>query len=233
VIAVSATTKRQVIDRLGVEPERIAVTYEGVGAELQSILPEELPAQHAVRAPYFLYVGNAYPHKNLPRLVEAFARLRDSRLGAFQLVLAGNHGPYGPELEQLVRMLHIEGRVVFPGQVTDGQLAALYRGATALVVVSLAEGFGLPGLEAMALGVPVLASRIDAFTEIYGDAAFYAEPSDCEDIARRLAELGANSGLRDQLRKLGSNRAARFSWRATAEATRQIYLECLDGRKRA
>jgi glycosyltransferase involved in cell wall biosynthesis len=232
VIAVSGTTKEQLIERLGVEPERIAVTYEGVGAELRSVVPEELPAEHAVRAPYFLYVGNAYPHKNLPRLLEAFARLRDTRLSAFQLVLAGNHGPYGSELAELARTLRIEGRVMFPGQVSDPQLAGLYRGATALVIMSLAEGFGLPGLEAMALGVPVLASRIDAFTEIYGDAALYAQPSDCEDIARGLSELGTNGALRAELRERGLHRADRFSWRATAEATRQIYLECLTGRKR-
>ena len=119
--------------------------------------------------------------------------------------------------------------MVFPGRVDDAQLVALYRGATALVLVSLAEGFGLPGLEAMAVGVPVVASRIDALTEVYGDAALYVDPSDAQDIARGLTELASRSASRAQLRKRGLIRAAGFTWRATAEATREIYFECLAG----
>ena len=190
VIAVSEATKREIVGRLGVEPERIAVTHEGVGTDLASVSPGEIPAELGVRAPYFLYVGNAYPHKNLPRLLEGFAGLRGGELDAFQLVIAGNQGPYRAALEESARALGIGARVVFPGRVDDAQLVALYRGATALVLVSLAEGFGLPGLEAMAGGVPVLASRIDALTEVYGDAALYVDPSDARDIARGLTELG-------------------------------------------
>lgn len=232
VIAVSETTKREIVDRLGVEPERIVVTHEGVGTELRSAGPEELPPIVGVQPPYFLCVGNAYPHKNLPRLIEGFAQLQGDVLGAFRLVLAGNHGDYGSALVDLARTLGIDGRVVFPGPVTDAQLAGLYRSCTALVIVSLAEGFGLPGLEAMALGVPVIASRIDALTEIYGDAALYVDPWDSGDMARGLSELGGNPALRNMLSERGTDRAGRFSWRATAEATRRIYLECLDGGKR-
>jgi len=230
VIAVSETTKRAIVDRLAVAPTRIDVIYEGVDAELKAQAEE--PAAGGVRAPYFLCVGNAYPHKNLPRLLDAFARLQGDVLGAHQLVLAGNHGVFRSALDDRVRELGLEGRVIFPGRVTDAQLAGLYRHATALVIVSLAEGFGLPGLEAMAMGVPVLASAIDALTEIYADAALYVDPLDSEDIARGLAELGTNGSLRTALGERGVERAAEFSWRATAEATRQIYLECLDRRKR-
>jgi glycosyltransferase involved in cell wall biosynthesis len=232
VIAVSEATKRDIVDRLGVDPIRIAVTHEGVGIELPSASSEELRPDLGVRAPYFLYVGNAYPHKNLPRLLDAFARLQGDGLDTFQLVLAGNHGPYGSALAQLARTLGIEARVVFTGRVADAQLVELYRQAAVLVLVSLAEGFGLPGLEAMALGVPVLASRIDALTEIYGDAALYVDASDPEDIARGLTMLATNGGVQRDMRERGLNRVRQFSWRATAEATRQIYLECLEGRKR-
>jgi glycosyltransferase involved in cell wall biosynthesis len=232
VIAVSEATKRDIVDRLGVDPNRIAVTHEGVGIELPSARSEELRPDLGVRAPYFLYVGNAYPHKNLPRLLDAFARLQGDGLDTFQLVLAGNQGPYASALAQQARTLGIESRVVCTGRVTDAQLVGLYQQAAGLVLVSLAEGFGLPGLEAMALGVPVLASRIDALTEIYGDAALYVDASDPEDIARGLAALGTNSAVQRDLHERGLNRVGRFSWRATAEATRQIYLECLEGRKR-
>jgi glycosyltransferase involved in cell wall biosynthesis len=232
VIAVSEATKRDIVGRLGVDPERITVTHEGVGTDLASVSPGEIPADLGVRAPYFLYVGNAYPHKNLPRLLEGFSRLRGGELDAFQLVIAGNQGPYRAALEEGARALGIGARVVFPGRVDDAQLVALYRGATALVLVSLAEGFGLPGLEAMAAGVPVVSSRIDALTEVYGDAALYVDASDVRDIARGLTELGSSGARRMQLRERGLIRAAGFSWRATAEATREIYLECLAGSDR-
>lgn len=222
VIAVSEATKREIVARLGIDPDRVAVTYEGIDDALRSVRPEPHPSVSGT--PYFLTVGNAYPHKNLPRLLEALSGLTES-LAGFRLVLAGDHGPTGAGLTDQARTLGIESRVVFPGQVTDAQLAGLYRGATALAIVSLAEGFGLPGLEAMALGVPVLASRIDALTEIYGDAALYVSPTDPADIARGLAELASDPGLRTGLIRRGTERAARFSWRATAEATRRIYLE--------
>jgi glycosyltransferase involved in cell wall biosynthesis len=232
VIAVSEATKREVVERLGIESSRVVVTYEGVGTELRSSSGNGLLPNLGVRRPYFLYVGNAYPHKNLSRLLEAFARLQDGPPAGFQLVLVGKHGPYGSALEQLASTLRIDSRVVFAGQVTDAQLAELYRNAMALVIVSLAEGFGLPGLEAMVLRVPVLASRIDALTEVYGDAALYVDPSDSRDIARGLSELGSNDALRKELRRRGEDRAGRFSWRATAEATRQVYLECLYAARR-
>ena len=229
VITVSNTTKQQIIDRFGVDPDGITVTYEGTSAILSTSTEDLLP-KLGVRRPYLLYVGNAYPHKNLARLVEAFAWLEGDSTRAFQLVLAGSHGPYRAALVELARSLGVRERVVFLGRVTDPELAALYCDATAVVLVSFAEGFGLTGLEAMALGVPVVASRIDALREIYGDAAYFVDPDDTSDIARGLSDVARNPRLRAELRSRGVARSGLFSWRATAEATRRLYLDCVSVR---
>ncbi|MDQ1726682.1 MAG: arginyl-tRNA synthetase, partial [Frankiaceae bacterium] len=187
IVAVSETTKRALVDTLGVAPGKVTVTHEGVDMQLFEAPDPGALARLGVRAPYFLYVGSAFPHKNLGRLLDAFARSGCAAEG-HQLVLAGNFGTYRADLESRARDLAVRDSIVLAGAVSDAELAALYRGATALVLVSLAEGFGLPGLEAMGLGVPVLASRIDSLVEIYGEAALSVEPSDTEAIAARLRD---------------------------------------------
>jgi glycosyltransferase involved in cell wall biosynthesis len=223
IIAVSETTKRAIVETLAVAPEQITVTHEGVDTDLFDAPDPGALARLGVRSPYFLYVGSAFPHKNLGRLLEAFARAGDGH----QLVLAGDHGAYRSELVARALELGVGDRVVLTGAISDAELAALYRGATALVLVSLAEGFGLPGLEAMGLGVPVLASGIDSLVEIYGDAALFVDPADIAAIAGGLRELASDAGARSRLVELGTARVAQFSWRAMAEQTRQVYAAAL------
>ena len=225
VIAVSAATTEAIVSTLGIDPGRVEVVYEGADASFLGHPDPSALRRFGVGGEYFLAVGNAHPHKNLHRLVEAFGRVRSAGI-QHELVLSGDHGRFGAPLRRLVDALGLRDAVRFTGPVNDDELSALYRGATALVFVSLSEGFGLPGLEAMALGVPVLASRIPALSEIYGDAALFVDPLDLDEIASGLVAIAGDGNLRARLRASGLARSALFSWREMALATRRIYERC-------
>ncbi len=194
----------------------------GVGREwFDTPSPSRAPAEK----PYFVYVGNVKPHKNLGRLLEAFAALAPEV--PHDLVLAGRRRGFltgDPEVAR--RAEGLGARVRFTGFVEAGELRRTVAGAAALVLPSLYEGFGLPALEAMACGRPVLASRAGALPEVCGDAALYCDPHDSRDIAGGLRRLAGDAELVARLATAGAERARRFSWDDTAaavsEAIRQI-----------
>jgi glycosyltransferase involved in cell wall biosynthesis len=223
VIAVSEATKQAITDYLHVDPARITVTYEGVDEAAVSQPDKGALKRFGVTKPYFLYVGAAYPHKNLTKLIEAFAQVK----GDYQLVLAGDNERFGEPLRARARELKVGERVIFPGRVSDAELAALYAGALSYVFVSLSEGFGLPGLEAMAAGVPVVSSNLTSLPEVYGDAALYVDPADSANIAAGLERIASDEALRTKLVQLGHERVKQFSWRRMAEQTLQVYREAV------
>lgn len=218
-ITVSEHTRDSLVRALRVDPERIAVTYEAADPPGTVEPDRAVLERYGLEDPFFLYVGAAYPYKNLPRLIEAFARLG----GGYKLVLAGDHETFGAALRERADASH----VVFPGRVSEAELAALYGGALAYAFVSFSEGFGLPGLEAMTAGVPVVAANAGSLPEIYGDAARYCDPFDVESIAAALGDVASDEQLRTRLVALGRQRAAEFSWRRTAEQTLSVYRESL------
>jgi alpha-1,3-rhamnosyl/mannosyltransferase len=231
IIAVSAYTKRELCDRANFPAERILVIHEGAPSRYLALLePDRLDGRHqhpcASSMPdrYILYVGGAGPNKNLLRLVEAVSLLR-RHCGDVRLVLVGAR-EWG--YDELVRQLPttpasgsswIEQR----GFVEEEQLVDLYRHAAVVVLPSLHEGFGLPVLEAMALGGPVCCSRIPVLEEIGGSAAWYFEPHDAQDIARALLDVLGSADLARELRARGRQRASRFTWRETARQTLAAY----------
>jgi glycosyltransferase involved in cell wall biosynthesis len=222
-IAVSEHTRDTVVRELGVDPERVAVTY-GAADPAGAVAPDtSVLARHGLDAPFFLYVGAAYPYKNLSRLIDGFARIS----GDHKLVLAGDQEQFGAALREHAAEAGTAGRTVFPGPVSDAELAALYGGALAYAFVSTSEGFGLPGLEAMSAGVPVVAASAGSLPEIYGEAARYCDPHDVDSIALALAEVASDEHLRARLVAAGRQRAGRFSWRRTAEQTLGVYRETL------
>lgn len=221
-IAVSEHTRDTLVRELRIRPERIAVTYEAADAPAVAPDPATLE-RHGLDGPYFLYVGAAYPYKNLGRLIDAFARVG----GGYRLVLAGDQEEFGAALRARAAAAGLADRVVFTGPVSEAELAALYRGALAYAFVSLSEGFGLPGLEAMAAGVPVVAARAGSLPEVYGDAARYCDPLDLDSIAAALVEVASNEQLRKRLAARGRQRAGEFTWRRTAEQTLAVYREAL------
>jgi glycosyltransferase involved in cell wall biosynthesis len=216
-IAVSEHTRNEVVRLLGVDPRRVAVIHEAADAPAVEPDPATLE-RYRIDAPFFLYVGSAYPYKNLARLIEAFALVE----GDYRLVLAGDQEDFGAALRE-----QASERVVFTGPVSEPELAALYSGALAYAFVSLSEGFGLPGLEAMAAGVPVVAAHAASLPEVYGGAARYTDPRHVGLIAAALTNVAGDEELRRQLVADGRERAAEFSWTRTAEQTLAVYREAL------
>ncbi|HEX8409962.1 MAG TPA: glycosyltransferase family 1 protein [Thermoanaerobaculia bacterium] len=202
VLTVSEAAKQSIVDDFGSDPSKIVVTPNGVD---EIFFDEGLPAVGR----YFLYVGNDKPHKNLPRLMEAFARVSDA-----QLVLVG--APF----EQYREV----PRVVTPGFVSINDLAALYRGAVALVMPSLEEGFGLPVVEAMACGTPVIAADIPSLREVTGGAAFHVDPRSADAIAHAMRNV-----TREHVER-AKERARLFTWRRCAELTRAVYRAAIRSR---
>jgi glycosyltransferase involved in cell wall biosynthesis len=180
-------------------------------------------ARYGLDGRYLLFVGLLEPKKNLPVLLEAVARLRARRrFGATRLVLVGDSGWGSVDLPALAARLELGDDVRFLGPAPDEDLGALYAEAEAFVFPSLWEGFGLPVLEALALGTPVLASTRGALPEIAGDAALLVEP-EVGALAEGLDQLLEDASLRARLREAGPRRAARFSWERTARETLEAY----------
>ena len=176
-----------------------------------------------IRPPYVLYLGQWKAYKNLPLLVEAFRTVRQTHPSA-QLVIAGDD-PRHPEVRQAASQLP-EGSVVLPGRVPDSGIPDLYRGATVVVLPSRAEGFGLPVIEAMACGVPVVCSDLPVLREVGNGAAVYCDPRDPSAFARAIGSVLNADGVA-AMRRQGLEQAARFSWQRAASATVAVYEEAL------
>ena len=215
VLTVSTYSQQEILEWAGLPVERVVVVGNGVGP---AFCPEG--QCHTPGYPYVFYVGNRKPHKNLVRLLQGFAR--SSLKKDVRLVLAGT-----PEAasSQQIATLKLQDQVVYAGQLTDTELAAYYRGALALVCPSLYEGFGLPPLEAMACGTPVVTSNLTALPEVVGDAAVLVDPHDVEAIAWGMQCVVEDSALRQTLSQKGLTRAQQFTWARTAERVWQVLQE--------
>jgi len=207
----------------GVAPSRFTVTYEA--ADSIAAAPEPLPRLAERR--FLLYVGRPTPHKNLERLIEAFSRLRD-RHPELLLVLAGHRDANYERIEAEANAAGVRN-LLFTGFVGEGQLRWLYERCEAYVFPSLSEGFGLPGLEAMRHGAPVLASSATCLPEIYGGAARYFDPLDVSAIAAAIDEVVGSESLRADLTARGREQVERYSWRRLAEQTLGVYERVLAG----
>jgi len=174
-----------------------------------------------------LYVGNLQPRKNVVRLLRAFARARKEAGFAHRLVIVGQAGWQCEEEMRELQSAEAAGHALRVGYVDDSDLPALYAAADAFLFPTLMEGFGLPVLEAMAMGTPVLTSNTSSLPEVAGDAALLVDPTDESAIATGISALAADGSLRARLRDAGLARAAQFSWQRTAELTRTVYESAL------
>jgi glycosyltransferase involved in cell wall biosynthesis len=228
-ITVSRATQRDLETWLGVPAARIRVIPNGVA-------PRFCPAADAaalagrlealgVRRPYWLFVGNPLPHKNLGGLLDAFAGL-DRRTGG--LVLAGIPPAARPAVERALVARQLEHRVLVLAPLPADRLPPLYQGATGLVCPSLWEGFGLPALEAMACGTPVIAAARGALPEVLSGAGVLVDPTNIDALREAMYNLASNESLRAALGAAGLGRARAFSWRVAAEATLAVYQEVLE-----
>mgnify|MGYP000303681050 CR=1 FL=1 len=220
---------RQVVERLGIDRERVRVVPLGVGAHLKPPSLDDrarVRARHHLARPYILFVGNIEPKKDLPTLLRAFAALKRGGL-PHELLIAGKRGWKCRGVFRLPAELGIEGDVRFLDYVEEGDLAGLYGGAELFAFPSLVEGFGLPPLEAMACGTPVVTSDAEALLETTGDAAEHVPALDPEALAEAMRRVLSDAALRQRLLAAGFARAAQFTWPRAAEMTRAVYREAL------
>jgi glycosyltransferase involved in cell wall biosynthesis len=243
VLAVSSATRRDVEAVLQIPASRIQVVHNAPdptfsqysarsAAEIQRVLD-----RYRIHYPFLLYVGRTNPQKNIPRLVEAFAVLRgelreETRYRDLRLIIIGDEIARHPALRHAVIQSRVEDSVRFLGFVPIETLRAFYQAASAFVFPSLYEGFGLPPLEAMACGTPVVCSHVSSLPEVVGDAALIVNPENVFDIARGMQEVLLNNELRSGLIERGLEQARKFSWERTAAQVLETYEEITAYKKR-
>jgi glycosyltransferase involved in cell wall biosynthesis len=245
VIAVSESTKRDLIEQLGVEPDKIVVVYEGVNHEVfrqqcnnvSSLRSErsasggsktmkQLRGKYGIDGKYLLFVGTVQPRKNIVRLIEAFQKALSSPNPPNSLIVAGKRGWLANEIYEAPKKFGVEDRVKFLGFVPTEDIISLMNGAASLVFPSLYEGFGLPVLEAMACGCPVVTSNISSLPEVVGEAGILVDPYSVEDIARGITEvLQLSDAQRQILVEKGIKQAKKFTWEKTARETLEVFRQ--------
>ena len=232
ILTVSEQSKRDILDYFSVPPRKIDVIYNGIDERFSEAPPEDdverVRERFQLNHRFVLYAGNIKPHKNLERTIIAFHLLRKS--GEFddvKLVIIGDEIAKYAALRHAVHRYKLHKYVRFFGFVPDQTLAILYRLASVFVFPSLYEGFGLPPLEAMASGTPVITSNVSSLPEVVGDAAMLVDPLEPEAIANALRRVLTDGDLRESLRQRGLLRARHFSWERSIRRVREIYGEVL------
>lgn len=232
IVCDSETTRIEVLSRTRIPPERVTTVYLGVGAEmLAEVDPArvaEARARHGLQRPYLLSLSTRDPRKNLGRLIDAYDLLCDDLGPEWDLVLVGAAGwgrdDVAPRLQRPRK-----GRIIITGHIPREDIPPLLCGASALGYPSLGEGFGLPPLEAMAAGCPVVTSNLSSLPEVVGDAALTVDPRDTEAIADALKRVLTDQGLANDLRTRGRERARQFTWEETARETLVVYEKVVGG----
>jgi glycosyltransferase involved in cell wall biosynthesis len=229
VIVPSGSTRRDLLRILRADPHTVAVVPEGVDPIFFEPVPpaalEALRRRYGLQRPFLLFVGERRPHKNLPGLLRAFDRFRRFAPGPYELLIAGRPYPGYREPERLAEELELGGRVRFLDGFPEADLPALYQAAGAVALLSFYEGFGLPALEALASGTPVVAADCAALPEVIGEAGVLVPPDDPEAAAQALLRVVSGGELGEACARNGPARAGQFTWERCAQETRRIYRE--------
>jgi glycosyltransferase involved in cell wall biosynthesis len=227
VIAISEHTRRDVVQLLDVPAERVEVVYCGVGQAFKPCPTADVQALRRRRnlpERFILFVGTLEPRKNVRRLIEAYAQIRDLGVG---LVIAGGKGWLYEDIFASVERMGLSNEVFFAGYVPTEELPLWYNAADLFVFPSLYEGFGLPPLEAMACGTPVISSNAASLPEVIGEAGLMVAPQDVEGLSAAMRQVLTDQHLRAQLRERGLQQARKFSWKKTAQQTVEVYRQVL------
>jgi glycosyltransferase involved in cell wall biosynthesis len=227
IICVSSNTRDLVAEMFGVPHDRLAVVPNGVSGDFAvlsaSTVREQLAARHGINYPYIIFIGKLEARKNILGILEAYAQFRREAKTDWKLVLVGRRTPTSHGIDETLDRLGLRQHVVELGYVEDADLPLFYNGAQMFLFPSLWEGFGIPVIEAMACGTPVLTSNLSALPDVAGDAALLVDPNRPEDVAGGICRLHADVDLRERLRRRGLERAKEFSWAQTARETLAVY----------
>lgn len=231
VLTVSEASKRDILRFVNVPPEKVSVIHNAIDERFLRAADEaqmdRVRQRYQLNDPFALYVGNIKPHKNVERLIDAFGRARTGDLAQLRLVIVGDEISKYPALRQAVHRHRLDKHVRFLGFQPYETLSSFYRLARVFVFPSLYEGFGLPPLEAMACGTPVVTSNVSSLPEVAGDAALLVDPHDSEAIADAIRRAVTDDTLRASMIEKGHARARTFSWAQSVAAIHKIYMEVL------
>lgn len=233
ILTVSAYSKSQILKTYPMDPDRVVVAHEAAllpppdDQERRPDDQERIASLYGIRNPYLLFVGNAYPYKNLETLLEVWKTLKADGRCDLHLVLVGKMDYFYLRLKDRAWKSGLDDLVHFVGYVPDDYLPLFYRSAWAYLFPSLEEGFGLPGLEAMSYGTPVLSSNTPCLVEVLGDAPLFFDPKDISGIIKAIDRLKNDPELRAQMMKRGFERIRHFSWRTLAEKTLAAYAQAV------
>ncbi len=229
IITVSEAVKQDIIKLLKVNPEKIQVIYEGALLKPQQEAKiNQVKQKFLLERPYLLFVGTLERKKNIVGLAKGFDAFLNKYKLDMDLVIAGKVDPHYPGIKLAALHIKHKDHLVFTGFISNEDLAALYQGAYAFISASLHEGFGLPGVEAMNFGLPLLVSNIAVFNEVYDNAAIYFDPNNSGDIAEKIFLLSSDEQFYKKIQNQSLVRGAQFGWPETAKQTLQIYNQVLD-----
>lgn len=220
IITPSKFVKEDIAKNFNLDPKKITVTYEAAEEEYFNNKTPHTTSQN----PTLLYVGNAYPHKNLNNLLDAIKILiLKFKIDNFKLIIVSPRDVFSKRLEAEIENRGLKEKVELKGYLAPNELSKLFQKSTAYVFPSLSEGFGIPGLNAMASNLPLIASDIPVLKEIYGAAPLYFNPNDPEDIAQKIKTVLSNDKLRNELAKKGLVQSKKYSWQKMAQETLNLY----------
>lgn len=228
VIAISNSVKEDILEYFDIPGSKVEVVAPGFDSELYRQIQgksmiDKIKAKYGIDKKYILFVGTLEERKNLERLIKAYAILPDYLKTDYLLMICGKKGWFFEEIFGAVKELKLEKKVIFTGYVPDEDLSFLMNGAEVFVYPSLYEGFGIPLLEAMACGTPVISSKVSSLPEVVGDAGILINPNNVEELSDAILRVLSNSELRAQLSEKGLRQASKFSWEKTAMKIVEIY----------
>ncbi len=230
IITITDAAKKDIVKYLQVPEDKVEVVYEAPASHnIRVVDVEGVKKKFLINKPYFLFAGTLERKKNVPMLAKAFDLFLNKYRYDMDLVIAGKVDKFYPEIKNQILDIEHWDHLILTGYVTDEDQAALYQGAFAFVTASMHEGFGLPALEAMKYGVPVLAANTPVFNEVYDNAAVYFDGADVEDIADKMRFIATDTPYYEQMQQKSLQRSVMFDWNEAAEQTLRIYHESKQG----
>lgn len=228
IVAISNSTKDDLVKLYGVNKKKIEIVYPGVDSIFKpqpSIKIDRIKEKYLLKKPYFLFVGSFKPIKNIPRIIDGFYKFLKQMKKSYQLILVGSDLWLDQEIFKRIKQLRLKEKIVNLGYLPREDLPGIYGGAVAFISPSLYEGFGIPLLEAMACGTPVITSNIGSMPEVVGEAALLIDPNSADDIAQAMKQVAYHTTVYNMLQKRGLKQAKKFSWSKLARKVLKLIKE--------